>query len=1477
MPIFGQHETGPRIHLSGVGSVYLLKRDEKKILKVVQPPEGIWTDDQTREEIEAFVLRAKIQRNLARTSDAWARIDEIAAIRPGTEGSSGGGEATSASRAENARAAANAGYYQASGAFLVMDRYDRSVQSLINGRVNVTNDDLRNLMTGILKGLRDIRQSASRPHGSLAPSNILLANSADLARATVHNSDPAAAGSLTSKSDNQDFTDLAHILYELVNLRPYQGGTVPKTREWDRLGPNGEDWRKLCNTFLDIGGGGGTAEDRDFDRLLAKIDTWRAKPKTNKLPLIAAAAALILILGAVGIYFFAFQERRLDFSQSDWERLCLEYNSWFKDLADNRKKINDRYPPEFRKLMASDKIDDYDPRAIALKDPGFKNLAAAPTENARTGRRPNATRHALEYIDKVRESLAPAKWPALDALNKKADEYQKRGWEKPAAGIRSLVQSARPPQLSSAPDVATRFEKTPTVNMIARIDETLRAADSINQIDKSWLAIEDLLKTLPKTDIPLLNDAPRFAEEFPRSKAENPTDGTLADVVALNTSFTEIQKILTQLSTDLNRKDPPVLLDELAKDEEVKNLRKDPLTIDMYARLMEIAKGYVKLQKDPRTDTNWTAALQDVQKSFIDPIKEQAPEDPHLADLAKRKQDIEATVAAFSKLPPIQLQQKRIAALVTTATADLEKLRTDGEVWVAPYIIDPPAYIARQRALLDSGPLTKATPVVRDQWKKAHEELLKKIEAVPQELKKYRTFKAVDAKFTALQNVYTDFDQKIIPANVPGLSNQATTTAPGGPPRIEAWKAAIADRVATIYRERALTDLMTSAALKWSDDLPQTSDPAYQSYLKNRVASFEQTRLDTLALLNDFSTIEGRLNHLDLQPNEPTKNAKSWRDLLGKWTDSKNPLLADPQIVAALKPITDRTTALLALDNVSDYKALAADALSTAPEIALAAWRKLGSAQLAESLPVLDDEEKAQSHLTTLLSNLTKANTVTTDRASAITTEMKSQEPLRWHRYVSVLTSADAIQSALDRRPAFNVTLAATTYPALAYDDLLYNLRKSFDKNPKDAELKALARRFITDVQALPATASKDKSVLDLLAKMQKPLAPNAEELSTAGAGPKLAGWEEERPSPDVRLFYYPARSNARSVLEFTRITANQKTVFLCTSEVSFAIFAQAVSAPQRIRELDYTGKPEAQQHWFKRTTDPWAGPRVWKFNGSQFSLNDEWLAPDPQLQTTPLYPTNATPEKPNASFPMQYISPWAAVYVARALGCRLPTSDEFAAAIKKFEIDAPQQATKDPWNLRGAAWLAQKQFDGKLAAKGGQYPDSGIYLTADFLYDPSVKAENAKPWDCTDLAKILPNRVASAGVYPTSQIWFRKVASQPGVPALGSGIPHDLIGNVAEYVFDAPSANAVIKDANPKTDAINATMAAEAKNLFVIGGSSLSPPQIPLLQKQPVLEGTADTGFADVGFRLAYTAPIDSITDVLAAAFKSPPYLAPK
>src|ERR1051325_9829220 len=81
MPTFGKHETAQRLFLSGVGAVYALADDPKKIVKVLLPPVGMWSDDRIQEEIDGFRLRGKIQRKLATGSKFWAPVHELAAIR----------------------------------------------------------------------------------------------------------------------------------------------------------------------------------------------------------------------------------------------------------------------------------------------------------------------------------------------------------------------------------------------------------------------------------------------------------------------------------------------------------------------------------------------------------------------------------------------------------------------------------------------------------------------------------------------------------------------------------------------------------------------------------------------------------------------------------------------------------------------------------------------------------------------------------------------------------------------------------------------------------------------------------------------------------------------------------------------------------------------------------------------------------------------------------------------------------------------------------------------------------------------------------------------------------------------------------------------------------------------------------------------------------------------------------------------------
>ncbi len=178
------------------------------------------------------------------------------------------------------------------------------------------------------------------------------------------------------------------------------------------------------------------------------------------------------------------------------------------------------------------------------------------------------------------------------------------------------------------------------------------------------------------------------------------------------------------------------------------------------------------------------------------------------------------------------------------------------------------------------------------QWKKgAHAALLAKLQANPSQIKNYHVHtSAMDAKFNSLESDYLAFDGKI-PTVVTGLSEI------GG----NDWRHTIASRVATVYRENALLDLMTNPALKWADDLPQIDDAAYVSYQNQRLNQFDKMRTDTLALMADYATAIDRLDHLYLNPGEPMAGAPTWRDLYGKWAGpgAVHPLTTDPVIAAS--------------------------------------------------------------------------------------------------------------------------------------------------------------------------------------------------------------------------------------------------------------------------------------------------------------------------------------------------------------------------------------------------------------------------------------------------------------------------------------------------------------------------------------------------------------------------------------------------
>jgi hypothetical protein len=87
----------------------------------------------------------------------------------------------------------------------------------------------------------------------------------------------------------------------------------------------------------------------------------------------------------------------------------------------------------------------------------------------------------------------------------------------------------------------------------------------------------------------------------------------------------------------------------------------------------------------------------------------------------------------------------------------------------------------------------------------------------------------------------------------------------------------------------------------------------------------------------------------------------------------------------------------------------------------------------------------------------------------------------------------------------------------------------------------------------------------------------------------------------------------------------------------------------------------------------------------------------------------------------------------------------------------------------------------------------------------------------------------------------------------VGSGASfRDLVGNVAEYVFDNPQAIEALP-AQLGNEEVKDFLLREAAALGVVGGSALSP-DAPKQPAKPERIRTTQGGYSDVGFRLAFS-----------------------
>lgn len=352
--------------------------------------------------------------------------------------------------------------------------------------------------------------------------------------------------------------------------------------------------------------------------------------------------------------------------------------------------------------------------------------------------------------------------------------------------------------------------------------------------------------------------------------------------------------------------------------------------------------------------------------------------------------------------------------------------------------------------------------------------------------------------------------------------------------------------------------------------------------------------------------------------------------------------------------------------------------------------------------------------------------------------------------------------------------------------------------------------------------------------------------LDFEAVGPGKAGWRVEHVSRDAAEVTY-ARATGRvpeQRVTFRRLGRGgeaNKVSYLATAETSVGVFAAGVAGVARsagVRgQMPEPGPGEAESiqrleaalsaSFARGGVDPRRGVRSWDWGRrhDEFIVpaypdsdppSQGWMRHRPGMEGRSYFPQGATIAPPTWDSPMQYVSATAALTCARLMGCRLPTPDEWTAA----------SGNPGPTNLRDPAWGVLMAHLDTLAGYQPEWPTAGIFVEKD--------APRLLPTDDVHLVTEVVDGWA----------WLATTRVE------GARYAH-IVGNVAEFVHeDAPGMEAMT---DPTPEGAEAFLG-NLERLRVIGGSALGGATTP---GRPLAVDPAEAmeGFADVGFRLAFSA----------------------
>ncbi|HUT30763.1 MAG TPA: SUMF1/EgtB/PvdO family nonheme iron enzyme [Sedimentisphaerales bacterium] len=911
MASFGRYQTLRELHRGAYTIVYsgqdAAGSGEKFCIKVFQPSALLLDRDQAEAEIRSFLASAQVQQKVADAgAEHWAPIYQR-------------GSTTH-------------------GAFYVSDKYDRSLQQLIDGRVRLSSSALCAIVESVVEGLTELKRAAGRPHGNLKAANVLMAAAEDVTQAQIVLSDPLSDEYIDVKGHwDADLRAIGQFVYELVFHRPppaVDGWQAPESKEWSRLGKQSNAWRNLCNRLLNAHLSPGAITLEFLSEELGRLK--EARPALPPRYLIVAGTVIAACVAALVVLLWPGPPPE----KAEWGNLCAEYTAWVKGLYKDLglPKGNSRAQAWYKdvglkELTEKIKTASYPYKVVVERGSADVSEIVDHPEYAQQ----KETQKALKAVEDIRsffDANSPGAWSLIKDIQNAAGTFAQRGWQGPAAYLRDLAGGLKPEENTP---IAQSVDKILEFNEKKILAKTNNAMEEIRKYQQVIAASGD----------PILA---KFDDDYVAAQAASASGD--AGEQSISTLCERLDEMV-----DLSRKLAGFVEDDWQKKvdreaflHEHKDDTATVLSKDAFDKRLSDIREYYYLRPDPREGL---FKLIDQIDGYIREAQISNPQEA--AACAKDLNHLRQGIEELRAIPGIERYRDEIAKKIDGYKAELAKTR-----------LEERALNARETAEDYSNRIKKAVSIakserINQEWISLRDKLLGEhpLSQVGGNLQLYAQLRRrMDNTRDNLVRLDRELQEQL-----PSQSGMTLTK--------KTWNGEFR-KVYDEGRREQINGIVKAIPLR--NEIPDINDAAFTAFRLGQFAGFERWRADLGGILAAFNEIEDGLNACYLFDDELPENRATVRSLWGKWKGAD--LIKQPKISSALAELVSRLQILEAIENEKDSRKLADIAQQTGlkAEAVYAAWTALGRLSWPSKYEDLKNDRSIRDRIRTEFENISREN-----------------------------------------------------------------------------------------------------------------------------------------------------------------------------------------------------------------------------------------------------------------------------------------------------------------------------------------------------------------------------------------------------------------------------------------------------------------------------------------------------------------------